>query len=52
MTIEMEMRYYQTIRSLADKQFPIEFLMFDDVLEDIVFSSNPKKPLEYEYLTS
>jgi hypothetical protein len=38
MTIEMEMRYYQTLMSLADKSFPIEILMFDDILEDIVFS--------------
>lgn len=52
MTIEMEMRYYQTIRGLAEKDFPIEFLMFDDVLEDIVFSQDPKKPLQYDYLTS
>lgn len=51
MTIEMEMRYYQTLMSLADKSFPIEILMFDDILEDIVFSQDPKHPLEYDYLT-
>ncbi len=50
-TVGIEMKLYSGIKNLIDKNIPLQFIMFEDIIEDIVDTQDQSKVLRFSNLT-
>ncbi len=49
-TVNIEMKLYNSIKNLIDKNIPLQFIMFEDIIKDIVDTQDDKQ-IDYNLLT-
>ncbi len=49
-TVQVELKHFESIRQVVENNLPVQFVMFEDIIDDLV-SSTDGSPIDTNYLT-